>query len=112
MKIIARKSLIYGFVAICLPLLAWGQGFENPLKADTLSDLLALIIDGAILILMPLVVLAIIYSGFMFLMAQGNEQKLKTAKTNFLWVIIGVAVLLGAKIISEVLKATADTVIK
>ncbi len=83
----------------------------NPLKANTISELLSLIIDAAILILMPLVVLAIIYSGFMFLIAQGNEEKLKTAKNNFLWVIVGVAVLLGAKVISAVLKATAKTIV-
>ena len=87
-------------------------GFLNPLKADSLSSLLALIINGAIMILMPLVVLVIIYSGLMFLLAQGNEQKLKKAKNNFLWVIIGVAVLLGAEIISKVLQTTADTIMK
>ncbi len=88
------------------------SGLENPIKgAETIQALVAKVIDAAIVILMPLVVLAILYSGFMFLLAQGNEQKLKTAKTNFVWVIVGVAILLGAKIISVVLKSTTDKVI-
>ncbi len=90
---------------------ASGQ-FCNPIKgANSIEELLAKIIDVAVIILMPLVVLAIIYSGFMFLIARGNKEGLEKAKTNFVWVVIGVAVLLGAKLISAILKSTVDKVI-
>ena len=90
---------------------ASGQ-FCNPISgADSIEALLAKIIDVAIIILMPLVILAVIYSGFMFLMARGNKEGLTKAKTNFVWVVVGVAVLLGAKLISAILKSTVDKVI-
>ncbi len=98
--------------AFLLPALVLAAGFDNPLKANTLEGILSLIIDSAIILLMPIVILMVIYSGFMFLMARGNEQKLKTAKTNFVWVVIGLVVLLGAKIISAALQSTAETIIK
>ena len=107
----AKKTVFLGLVFNFFFVYTVFAQIANPLKAGSIPELLKLIIDAGIMILMPLVVLAIIYSGFMFLMAQGNEDKLKTAKTNFIWVIVGVAVLLGAKVISAVLQATAEHIV-
>ncbi len=109
----AKKTVFLGLVLNFFFVYTVFAKIDNPLKdkANSIPELLKLIIDAGIMILMPLVVLAIIYSGFMFLIAQGNEDKLKTAKTNFIWVIVGVAVLLGAKVISAVLQATAEHIV-
>ncbi len=112
MRLIRISFINILIFTIFFPFLVKAEIVGNPLKADSMEDLLKLIIDAAIVILMPLVILAIIYSGFMFLLAQGNEEKLKKAKLNFVWVFIGVAVLLGAKIISAVLQSTAEKIIK
>ena len=72
---------------------------ENPLRGgvNSLFGLLRLIIDK---ILLPiggiLAVLAFIYSGFLYVTAQGNEAKIKTAHTALLYTAIGTALLLGA----------------
>ena len=84
----------------------------NPIKASSISELVILIVDSAIMILMPIMVLAIIYSGFMFLIARGNEEKLKKAKVNLIWVIAGTAILLGAKIITSILENTSKEILK
>ncbi len=106
-----RKASAFSLV-LFLPVLVFATGIGNPVKADSIEELLAKIIDAAIVILMPFVVLAIIYSGFMFLIARGNKEALSKAKTNFVWVVIGVAVLLGAKLISYMLKSTVEHIVK
>ncbi len=109
-----RRFLFSAFVLSLsfLPSLFVFAQLQNPVAADSIEQLLAKIIDAAIIILMPFVVLAIIYSGFMFLIARGNKEALSKAKTNFVWVVIGVAVLLGAKIISAMLQSTVGQIVK
>jgi len=52
------------------------------------------------------VVFFIIYSGYLFVTAGGSEEKLKTAKQTFLWVVVGAAVLLGSWAIAVAIKTT------
>ena len=77
----------------------------NPFRGgDTLFALLRTVIND---ILLPiggvLAVLAFIYSGFLYVMAQGNETKLKTAHQALLYTSIGTAVLLGAWVLASVI---------
>jgi hypothetical protein len=75
----------------------------NPLKnkADNLPQLLNLLIDNIILPLGgAVVVLMIIYSGFLYVTAQGNPEKIKKANTAFLYAAIGAVILLGARTIA------------
>lgn len=88
-----------------LPEIATAQ-IRNPLKVDSVPALIAAVLDIVITIGIPLVVLFIIYSGFLFIKAQGNEDKLKEAKKAFAWTIVGAAILLGSFLISEVLEGT------
>jgi len=89
---------------------------ENPFKAAcgtsgdcNLVNFLQSILDN---IIMPIagviIVLALIYTGFKFVMAQGNESELKKAKEMFKLTIIGAILLLGATAISDVVKGTID----
>jgi hypothetical protein len=55
-------------------------------------------------------VLFIIWSGFLFIMAQGNVDKLKRAKWTFLTTIAGIAILLGASVITSVIFNTISSV--
>ncbi len=84
----------------------------NPLNVG--SDVSAIITAVMRNIIMPLasvlVVLAVLYSGFKFVIAQGNPAELKEARTGFIWVLIGSAVLLGAYGITEVLKTTIEQI--
>ncbi|MEK7461776.1 MAG: hypothetical protein AAB586_01765 [Patescibacteria group bacterium] len=82
----------------------------NPFRGgSSLFDLLRTIIND---ILLPiggvLAVLSFIYSGFLYVTAQGNEAKLKTAHRALLYTAIGTAVLLGSWVISQVIKNTID----
>ena len=52
-------------------------------------------------------VIFIIYSGFLFVKAQGNPTEIETAKKTFFYTIIGVMILLGA---SAIAKAVGNTI--
>jgi len=84
---------------------------KNPLKGDvkTLTGLLNLIMDAAMLILVPIIVLAIIWVGFMFVKARGNETEITNAKKAFMYVMIGSAIILGAKVILTIVESTINS---
>lgn len=81
----------------------------NPITSTTIVGLIEKILKGVIKIGMPILVLAIIYSGFLFVSAQGNSEKLSEAKRALLYTLIGAAILLGswgiAQLITETVKA-------
>lgn len=83
---------------------------QNPLRgSDSLFALLENIINN---ILLPiggvLAVLFFIYSGFLYVTAQGNETKLANAHRALLTTAIGTAVLLGSWVIAKVIENTIN----
>ncbi len=85
-------------------------GLTNPFRGgDSLFDLLKAIINN---ILIPigavLAVLGFIYAGFKYVLARGNENKLKEAHNTLLYVAVGSVVLLGAWTISQVIQNTIN----
>lgn len=81
----------------------------SPISTPTFYDFVALVLDTAVNILMPFVVLAFIWSGFLFVRAQGNPEELKTAKSAIYWSIIGAFILMGAKGFAEIIGTTVST---
>lgn len=81
---------------------------ENPFKVgDNLVEVLAAIFHNVLLPIGGVVaVLAFIWAGFKFVMAQGNPGEIKQAKAALLYTAIGVAVLFAAEIISRVIQGT------
>jgi len=87
-------------------------GIVNPLSSglDTIPKFIKAILDIVLLIGIPIVTLAIIYSGFLFVTAQGNSEKLKKAKQTFIYTLIGAALLLGSYVISEAIVGTVEEI--
>lgn len=82
---------------------------ENPLgETDTIWELVTIVINIVQTIMIPLVVLFLIYSGFLFVTAQGNESKLTKAKQVFFYTIIGTAIIIGAEALSLLIQGTID----
>lgn len=105
---------IYFFVA-SVPMIVFGANdapignttLQNPLGQNT--DIYALIqkvVEIAMKLGVVIAVLFIIYSGFLFVKAQGNSEKLEEAKKTFFYTIVGTAVLLGSWVISSVIQET------
>jgi hypothetical protein len=84
----------------------------NPAREDNIVDFIFLIADIAIQIGAVVAVLAIIYTGFKFVMARGSDTEVSKAKSLFFYNVVGIAVLFGAKIISEIIQATVSAISK
>lgn len=82
----------------------------NPINYNSLKELVTAIIDVIIQIAVPIAALFLIYSGYLFVSARGSEDDLKKAKSIFLWTLVGIAVLLGAKLLSGVIEGTIDQI--
>jgi flagellar biosynthesis protein FlhB len=76
----------------------------NPLEAGSLVDLIRAVIRIVMRIAVIVAVVAIIWAGFLFVTAQGSEDKITKAKSIFLWTIVGVGIIVGANIIVDVIK--------
>lgn len=79
----------------------------NPVPSITsVPGLIEKILTGAIKIGIPIIALAIIYAGFLFVAARGNSEKLTEAKNALVNALIGAAILLGAMAIAKLISAT------
>ncbi len=121
------KRIYIGLMVYMLPVLAFADGgastpesngggttgpttqLLNPLAGgvDSIEKLLKLILNNIVLpIGSVVIVIMIIYSGFLFVTARGNEDKIGDAKRTLTYVVIGAAILLGAAVISAVIGGT------
>ena len=105
------RALYWSALSFLLPASAWAQTtIRNPLsKINSIEDLVKQILQIVVDIGVPLAVLAIIYSGFLFVTAGGNDTKLEAAKKAFFAAIIGSAIILGAWIIATAIKSTVNS---
>jgi hypothetical protein len=79
----------------------------NPIpKIGSIPILIQTILTGAIKIGIPVLALAIIYCGFLFVKAQGKPEELTKAKDALMWTLIGAAVLLGSLAIATMISNT------
>lgn len=81
---------------------------DNPISVGSFPEFISLLLKIAVQIGFPVAVLFIIYSGFLFVKAQGNEKDLEKAKKALTWTIIGTAILLGASVLSYAIQNTIN----
>lgn len=80
---------------------------ENPLKnTGSVAELIATFVDWIINLGVVVVVLAFVYTGFQYVAARGNPDGIKKAHDAFLWTVVGTLVLIGSKVLTEVIKNT------
>ena len=87
------------------------QGFTlpNPLGNTTsFAVIMEKLADIAIKIGLPLVVIFMIYAGFLFVSAGGNEDKITAAKTTFFWAIVGALLIIGSKALAIAIQNLAQ----
>ena len=80
----------------------------NPIKQTDIYGFIKTVLDFVVKIGAVVVVFYIIYSGFLFVTAQGNEDSISKAKKSFMWTVIGGLILLGAMTLSGVVCNTAQ----
>ena len=80
-----------------LPLVTEAVSIPNPIEAQSFFELLNAIIDFIFTISIPITALMIIIAGFYFITAQGEPEKIQTAKRIIIWALIGFLIVLCAK---------------
>ncbi len=76
----------------------------------SIEDFLLAIIRIFILIGTPIAVLFMIYAGFLFVTARGNETQITSAKKTFFYTVIGIAILFGAEILARLVLETIKNI--
>lgn len=84
----------------------------NPLAVSNFCDLVKALLNIVLAIGIPIAVLFLVWSGFRFILARGSQEGLGKAKENFKWVIIGIAIFLGAWTLATIISATIQTLDK
>ncbi len=87
--------------------------FGNPFGGNdsTFYDVLVAILNSTIHILYPVLVLMVVYTGFLFIKAQGNPSELQKARQALLWTVIGGLIILGSVALAEIVKNTATAIL-
>lgn len=83
-----------------------GTQLENPLGSATLSGFITTVLVGLGQVGYVLVVLALVYTGFLFIAAQGKEEKIREARQALLYTVIGGVILLGATALYALIQGT------
>ncbi len=79
-------------------------------KFDNICKLISAILNIVAEIGAIVGALFIIWSGFLFIKAQGNPEEIKKAKRTFYTTIIGLAILLGASVITKIVFKTIQSI--
>ena len=92
-----------------IPILSFAQ-IQNPLKGGTdIASFVNMILGYVVRIGGVVAIFAFIYTGFLFVKAKGSPKGLDDAKNVFFNTVIGVAILLGAQIISSIIIGTINS---
>lgn len=82
---------------------------QNPLKVDSIGGLVQSFVEIFSYIVILGAVLALIWVGLQFILARGNPERMNELKSWLSWIVIGVAVVIGARLIIQVVINTLST---
>ena len=83
---------------------------DNPLIAEDINALFVALIKIVLIFAIPIVVFFIIYAGFLYVTAQGNEEQISKAHKALLYAIIGGVIILGANVLITVIEETVKEI--
>lgn len=91
-------------ISFSIPLLVFAVEIRNPLTSNTLQEFIYRLINGLFTVAIWLSPILFVIAGFYFFMAQGDPQKIETAKNIILYTIIGLIIIISAKGLIRLLK--------
>ena len=94
-----------------IPASLFATTLDNPAPGAgyTLQDFIYLLLDIVQLVGIPVLVVCIIYAGFLLMTAGGDESQVTKGKTVVLWTLVGAAIIIGAKVIAAFIAGTVAT---
>ncbi len=105
-KIVA--FVIAGSPSVALAACSTQGGLCNPLAYTDLTTFLQQLLKIVAQIGFPVIILFIVYIGFLFISAEGKPEKLKTARSYLFWAIVGSLIVIGAQALSLAIQATVN----
>lgn len=101
------NKLFYTIVSssMFVPLISFAQ-IINPLGSNDIPSIVSTVLTYITRIGGVVAIIAFIYTGFLFVRAQGSDTKLADAKKIFFYTVIGVAILLGAQLLAALVVGT------
>ena len=107
---IIAAALSGSLVALSAASIAYAD-FQNPLQVNDVQSFVSSALKALVVIALPIITLFIVIAGFMFVAARGNEGKITKAKENFVYVIIGAILILGAWVLATLIGGTVSQVL-
>lgn len=87
------------------------KGLDNPVpNITTIPQLIEKLLNIVLTIGIPIVAFFLIFTGFRFVAARGNEEALTNAKRALLYTIIGAVILLGCWVLAQAIAGTVETI--
>lgn len=84
---------------------------ESPFVYKTVSDFISAVLRAIVYISMPIIALFVMYAGFKYILARGNPGAIDEAHKNFLYVIIGSLLILGAWVLATLIGGTISQLV-
>jgi hypothetical protein len=107
-------QIIFATILVFAPLALFAAvvQYDNPLGCGltSLPQFIKAVLTIVVKVGIPVATLFIIWSGFLFLTAQGDETQLTKAKHSFVWACIGTAVLLGSWLLATAINGTIQSI--
>ena len=86
-----------------------GAALNNPIGYSDIYSFLTALLELATYIAFPIIVLFIVYVGFLFVSAQGKPEAIQKAQKYFFWAIVGALIVLGAQALAYAIEATVES---
>lgn len=108
-KIVSISVVVLVIALLTLPyfVLAGNVDFKNPINKKSVSEVVKAFLEFITKLGAVLSVLFVVFAGFLFVTARGNESQLAKAKIALLWTMVGALITLGAFVLARIIENTA-----
>ncbi len=97
---------------IALPAFAQSKTLDNPLRFQNIADFIQGVLEAVVMIALPIIVAFMVFAGFKFILARGSSTAINDAKKNFVYVIIGTIMILGAWVLATLIGGTVTQLLR
>ena len=81
----------------------------NPLGSESITEFFLQLLQIILIFAVPIIVFFIIYAGFLYVTARGNQEQVSKATRALGYAILGGVIILGAQVILTVIQAVSYT---
>lgn len=106
-----RRFLWLIIVFVLLPALTHAQTLQNPTQFPTIEKFIEGVLKAVVYLAMPVIALFMVYAGFKYVSARGDVSKISEAHKNFLYVVIGAILILGAWVFATLIGGTVSQLV-